>query len=156
MATEADACSSGTCIRAYMEKEERNRRRRKTEDGGRTCSTNSCVRITLGGFMATAEEAMHMAMWMTTSMSSFVGPEPASGGDGGAFVFMVGFEIVCGAEEVGGGGGRRRGQGEDREGAEAEERSRRVARRRTLMRSGRGSTSRSCRSCRMPSLRSGR
>ena len=61
----------------------------------RTFPINS---VSLDGFMAIckaeAEEAM--AIWMTASMSSFVGPEPAGGGGGAAFVFVVVFVFVFG------------------------------------------------------------
>ena len=77
--------------------------RRKTEHGGRTFPTKSCVRVSRGGLVARGEAEEAMAIWMTASMSSFVGPEPAGGGGGGAFVLVcvIVFVFVFGTEEAG-------------------------------------------------------
>lgn len=59
----------------------RNGRRRKKRDVGRlTLPTKSCVRVSLGGFDVRGEFDEAMAIWMTASISSFVGPEPAADG----------------------------------------------------------------------------
>ena len=53
---------------------------RTRRDGGLTFPTKSCVRVSRGGFVVRAGEPLDaMAIWMTASMSSLVGPEPAGG-----------------------------------------------------------------------------
>ncbi len=58
---------------------------------GRTFPTKSCVRVSRGGFVARGDAEDAMAIWMTASMSSFVGPEPAG----------CGFEGVAAGDEAG-------------------------------------------------------
>ena len=45
--------------------------------------TNSCVRVSRGGFVVRGALEDAMAIWMTASISSLVGPEPAGGCVGG-------------------------------------------------------------------------
>lgn len=55
---------------------------------GRTFPTKSCVRVSRGGLLVRADEPLDaMAIWMTASMSSLVGPEPAGGDPGAELVF---------------------------------------------------------------------
>ena len=75
--------------------------KKRSRDGGRTFPTKSCVRVSRGGFVARGEAEEAMAIWMTASMSSFVGPEPAGGGGGAACVLVCVFVFVLGAEELG-------------------------------------------------------